>query len=119
IHAPPNYPKTIQELGTTDTYSTQNGELEHCCCKHFYPWVHKGLFASGIARNHGLVVTRRPPHKIQKTLSRKSLSISFSQSEHLPPANPDQRYQMSNETRHPHDISKMLGDYYGDPACKV
>ena len=26
---------------------------------------------------------------------------------------------MSNETRHFYDISKLLGDYYGDPACNV
>ena len=147
-HALPDYPKTIRELGTTDGYSTQNvsflfkkdlsqaligiqGELEHRRCKRFYPRVHKGLFASGIARevcrerilqftvkNHGLIA-ERPSRKKQKTLSRKSLSIPFSESERLPPANPDQHYQMSNDTRHPVDISRMLGDCHGDPGCNV
>ena len=105
--------------------------MEHRRCKHFYPRVHKGLFASGIARevrrerilqfttkNQGLVIGR-PSRKKQKTLSRKSLSIPFSQSERLLPARPDQQYQMSHETRHSHDISRMLGEYYDDPACKV
>lgn len=145
-HALGYYPKTIRELGTTDGYSTQNvsfhfskysfplqflhlfietqGELEHRRCKRFYPRVHKGLFALGIARE----VRRErilhfketnPPHKKQKKNSRKSISVAFTQSENLPPANPNQRYQMSNETRHPHDISKMLGDFSGDPACNV
>lgn len=68
MHALSDYPKTIQEFGTTDGYSTQNvslffkifpqvflfietqGELEHCRCKCFYPRVHKGLFASGITQ---------------------------------------------------------------------
>ena len=148
-HALADYPSMIREFGTTDGYSTQNvsflfkikiraeanchaqGELEHRRCKRFYPRVHKGKFAPGIARevrrerilqfkskNHHLVV-KRPSHKKQKTLSRKSFSIAFSDSERLPSANPDRRYQMSNETRHPHDISRMIGEHYGDPALEV
>ena len=148
-HALADYPRMIREFGTTDGYSTQNvsflfrikiraegnfhaqGELEHRRCKRFYPRVHKGKFAPGIARevrrerilqfkskNHHLVV-KRPSHKKQKTLSRKSFSMDFSDSERLPCANPDQHYQMSNETRHPHDISRMIGDHYGDPALEV
>ena len=47
------------------------------------------------------------------------MQIPFPQSKHLPPANPDQHYQMSHETHHHHDISRMLGDNYGDPTCNV
>ena len=61
----------------------------------------------------------RPPQKKQKTISCKSFSIPFSQSEPLPRANLDQHYQMSNETCHPHDITRMLGEHYGDPALEV
>ena len=150
-HALPDYVKTIREFGTMDGYSTQNmsslfkvkfwvevnwlfcaqGELEHCRCKWFYPQVHKGKFAPGMAwevhhehilqikaKNHSLVVTC-PPQKKKKTISCKSFSIPFSQSEPLPCANPDQHYQMSNETHHPHDITRMLGEHYGDPALEV
>jgi hypothetical protein len=107
------------------------GELEHRRCKRFYPRVHKGKFAPGIARevrrerilqfkakNHGPVATR-PPQKKRKKISGKSFSIPFSQSEPLPRANQDLHYQMSNETRHPHDITMMLGEHYGDPALEV
>src|ERR1700678_447836 len=148
-HALADYPKMIREFGTTDGYSTQNvsflfeikirveanfhaqGELEHRRCKRFYPRVHKEMFAPGIARevhrerilqfkskNHHLVV-KRPSHKKQKQFLRNPFSIAFSDSERLPCANPDQRYQMSNETRHPHDISRMIGEHYGDPALEV
>jgi len=111
--------------------SVIQGELEHRRCKCFYPRVHKGLFASGIARevcrehilqftakNHCLVV-ERPSRKKQKTILCRSFSIPFSESEGLPPGLPDQHYQMSHETRHSHDISRMLGDHYDDPACNV
>jgi hypothetical protein len=93
-HALADYPKRIRELGTTDGYSTQivsflyniflqkvpllietQGELEHRRCKCFYPRVHKGLFASGIAREirrerilH--FKERNPPHKKQKKNTR-------------------------------------------------
>jgi len=106
------------------------GELEHRRCKRFYLRVHKGLFVAGIAREvhrerilqftvkkQGLVVDR--PRKKQKIMSPKSLAIPFSHSEHLPPSQPNQHYQISDETRHSHDISRMLGEYYDDPATKV
>ena len=60
-----------------------------------------------------------PTPQKKKILPCKSLSIPFSQSERLPPANPDQHYQMSHEMCHHHNISRMLGDNYGDPACNV
>ena len=50
---------------------------------------------------------------------RKSLALPFSHSEHLPPSRPNEHYQISDETRHSLDISRMLGDYYDDPATKV
>ena len=89
------------------------------------------MFASGIAREvrrerilqfkakkRNLMVVHSARKK-QKVLSQKSLSIPFSESERLPPANPDLHYQMSNDTRHPLDISRMLGDCYDDPAFNV
>ncbi|KAF8838869.1 hypothetical protein BDN67DRAFT_991113 [Paxillus ammoniavirescens] len=36
-HALGDYPDTIQRYGTTDSYSTQQGELEHCCSKRRFP----------------------------------------------------------------------------------
>ena len=52
-------------------------------------------------------------------MSRKSLSIPLSNLEHLPAVDPNQHHQISDDTRHPQDISRMLGDYYDDPATKV
>ncbi|KAF8800327.1 hypothetical protein BYT27DRAFT_7314007 [Phlegmacium glaucopus] len=117
-------------LGTSDGYSTQTGELEHRRCKRFYPRVHKGLYVTGIARevrherilqftvkNQALAITHHARKK-QKTMSRKSFAIPFSESERLPASQPNQHHQISDDTRHSHDISRMLGDYYDDPATK-
>ena len=54
-----------------------------------------------------------------KTMSQKYLAIPFSESEHLPAIHPNQHHQISDDTRNSHDISRMLGDYYDDPATKV
>ena len=69
-------------------------------------------------KNRSLAVTRNPRKK-QKKMSRKSLAVPFSNSEHLPAMDPNKHYQISNDTRHPQDISRMLGEYYDDPATKV
>ena len=89
------------------------------------------MFTTGIAheirREHILHFTMNKQslpvtqhrQKRQKTLSRKSLSIPFSNSEPLPAMDPNQHHQISDDTRHPQDISRMLGDNYDDPATKV
>lgn len=52
-------------------------------------------------------------------MSRKTFAILFSQMESLPASHPNQHHQISDDTRHSLDISRMLGDYDNDPALKV
>ena len=80
LHALGDYIATIWCYGTTDNYSTQvvsnlnlncmfffghkQGELEHCCIKHFYPWTNKWLmFTQQISTHHR---QQKILHKIQE-----------------------------------------------------
>ncbi|KAJ3848279.1 hypothetical protein EV368DRAFT_68415 [Lentinula lateritia] len=49
FHALGDYPWTIRTFGTTDSYSTQLGELEHCCIKRLYIHTNKIHFTFQIA----------------------------------------------------------------------
>jgi hypothetical protein len=59
------------------------------------------------------------PAKKQKKLHSGNPSIPFSEIEEMPKAQPENRYQMSDDTRHGISISRYLHEHQGDPAIKV
>ncbi|KAH7908632.1 hypothetical protein BJ138DRAFT_1204895 [Hygrophoropsis aurantiaca] len=51
FHAMGDYPGTIKFFGTTDSYSTQTGELAHRSLKAFYPLVSKKRAIKGLSKH--------------------------------------------------------------------
>lgn len=109
------------------TDSVTKGELEHRHCKRHYPRVHKGRSTAGIARHirrerilHNIRKDREEQHPPRKKRRLdKSGKKSAENDERLPLAPPEDHYQMSNETRHPIELSTWLGKNEDDPALTV
>ncbi|EMD39733.1 hypothetical protein CERSUDRAFT_92226 [Gelatoporia subvermispora B] len=51
LHALGHYMATIRQFGTTDNYTSQVGEVEHCSVKKFYTVTNKKKYARQIARH--------------------------------------------------------------------
>ncbi|KAJ7587294.1 hypothetical protein C8J56DRAFT_1083768 [Mycena floridula] len=106
LHQLGHYVLSIVLFGTTDSYSTQTGELEHRRIKRFYVRTNKNVFQRQIAR-----IERRTSY-FRKTKS------SQSDSEDLPPADPSQSYQMPKSRSAPVDLIKFRAENKDDKATQ-
>ncbi|KAG1842081.1 hypothetical protein F4604DRAFT_1939089 [Suillus subluteus] len=130
LHALGDYVKLIWQYGTTDNYSMQVGELEHCRVKHFYVWTNKNKFARGIARlqchEHILQRMREVNHEraaardTQPPVETEDLcpSLHFIDQDPLPHCSPEDHYQMSSSQKHYWDVSSWLGKNRNNQATK-
>nr|GAT43510.1 predicted protein [Mycena chlorophos] len=51
LHSLPDYPDAVVHSGTSDSFSTQTGELAHCLCKYFYRRTNKRNYMHQIAQH--------------------------------------------------------------------
>ena len=141
-HALGDYPISIRLHGPLDGYSSQivsypvlsmgvqylisnQGELEHCRSKRFYPIVRKGRHAVGIgkavSRERLLQQISQRTFASRSTLPkvRPSLKGRKRVKESLPQTSPTTHHHISAETRNKVDIAYLLDENEGDPALEV
>ena len=109
--------------------SINQGELEHCQLKQFYPCVHKGQFTHGITKqqHHERILSRlcelapQPNSSTEKKHNSEEggPSILFDDAESLAPTSPSSHHQISREVCHKINLVAWLGNHQDDPALEV
>ncbi|KIK75878.1 hypothetical protein PAXRUDRAFT_18604 [Paxillus rubicundulus Ve08.2h10] len=112
-HALADYPSTIRQYGTTDSYSTQLGELEHRRSKRRFPrsGKKKGGMVRSIANQEAI---ERFIRKVND--SREKFTL---QNEPVPRRlrdSPSEHYHIAKSSRKSEDITAWLVERSGDPA---
>ncbi|KAH8834403.1 hypothetical protein DL96DRAFT_1580429, partial [Flagelloscypha sp. PMI_526] len=122
FHSILDYPDMIEKYGTTDSYSTLSGELEHRRVKRAYKRSSKTGFQRQIARRvyreRRLQEIASNNHGTGRQRSQRGLHVDFSADEPLPLSDPAERYQMSHSRRFPVDLFALLAEK-DDPALKL
>ncbi|KAK7020396.1 hypothetical protein R3P38DRAFT_3549619 [Favolaschia claudopus] len=102
LHALGDYIHYIPFIGTSDSWSTQTGELEHRRVKRFY------------ARTNKNTAVRQMTKKARKAL----LSLDFADSESLPYTSPEQHHHISHSRNFYLNIPHFLSENRRDPATQ-
>ncbi|KDR69150.1 hypothetical protein GALMADRAFT_230924 [Galerina marginata CBS 339.88] len=140
LHSLGDYVKMIRWFGTSDSYSTQPGELEHRRVKRFYARTNKNnavrqmtrlerreFGLRRLIRKQAREEARKDPSKFtsqhQKatpTAPKKTITphIDFAESEALPFTPPDLHHHISHSRNFPFNISSFLSSNVGDPAIE-
>ncbi|KAG2064475.1 hypothetical protein BDR04DRAFT_1130754 [Suillus decipiens] len=103
-HALGDYPDTIRQFSTTDSVSTQPGELQHRCIKCWYPKTPKGK-KNTVSSMTRIETRERLLGKIVK--ARTALIYPGSQRYH---------YHISKYAKTSYDLTEWLGDLLDDIA---
>ncbi|KAG6870279.1 hypothetical protein C0992_000508 [Termitomyces sp. T32_za158] len=101
-----HYPHAIQHFGTTDSYSTQIGEMEHKRVKAFYIRTNKNQFEGQIALQ-------------ERRQARSRAMKDIVEEEVLPPTNPEEHHYISKTRQSSINLLQWAKDYQDDPAIKV
>ncbi|KAK0437054.1 hypothetical protein EV421DRAFT_1739254 [Armillaria borealis] len=113
LHALGDYPWTIWNFGTTDSYSTQRGEMEHKHVKRLYGRTNKRNFVGQIATHESRQRRLRSIHQCQLLGSKPRQCW-----EPLPFTDPSKHYHISSSSRSPVDIATFVRDNKNDLAVK-
>ncbi|KDQ25344.1 hypothetical protein PLEOSDRAFT_1106287 [Pleurotus ostreatus PC15] len=123
LHALGDYVRNIILFGTTDSYSTQIGELAHRQVKRFYARTNKNKYTRQVAkleRRHRLMraIRRRLNGDVAftQTSNEHAQPLSINIPERLPPISPQAHHQISEERRTWKNIYKFISEHEGDPA---
>ncbi|TCD70859.1 hypothetical protein EIP91_001167 [Steccherinum ochraceum] len=121
-HALGDYPDTIVMFGTTDSYSTQQGELEHRRVKRFYARTNKNNAVKQITNLHRREEAMRSrKERIYKTLKKKRQSAAAvleMQSEPLSYTPPEYHHEISRSQNFPSTLPRWANLNRVDPAMK-
>ncbi|KAI0643889.1 hypothetical protein C8Q79DRAFT_1002431 [Trametes meyenii] len=124
-HFMPDYPSSIEEIGTTDNGNTQVGELEHRYAKQFYARTNKVAYEKQIAkhmRRASLLRSIRRPHT-----AKSSEDAHYEPAEEdannrpdspLPLTDPRDHYAISKTRRLCVRLRNWLAQNRHDPAAK-
>ncbi|KAH7920743.1 hypothetical protein BV22DRAFT_1020666 [Leucogyrophana mollusca] len=110
FHALGDYVRTIRLFGTTDSYTTQIGELAHRAIKAFYSLTNKNNTNKDLAKHEH----RR--RRLRRMRESSALDNRPSPENDLPPPDPCLHHQISKTRNDPKDIFKMLQLHKEDPA---
>ncbi|KAK7064901.1 hypothetical protein R3P38DRAFT_3302318 [Favolaschia claudopus] len=136
LHALGDYIHYIPFIGTSDSWSTQTGELEHRRVKRFYARTNKNTAVrqmtvlerreqalAKIARTLGKILPPSPPpapfastKKQKKKALKPQMSLDFAESESLPYTSPEQHHHISHSRNFYLSIPHFLSENRGDPA---
>ncbi|KJA20606.1 hypothetical protein HYPSUDRAFT_141916, partial [Hypholoma sublateritium FD-334 SS-4] len=123
LHALGDYVNTIKLFGTSDSYSTQPGELEHRRVKKYYARTNKNCATRQITRleRREHVLLNWTQSKIGQEKSIKvSPTMNFKQSESLPYTPPEYHHHISTSRNFPVHIQNLLDSTTDDdPAIKL
>ncbi|KAJ7097121.1 hypothetical protein B0H15DRAFT_920861 [Mycena belliarum] len=139
LHALGDYVPAILWFGTSDSYSTQPGELEHRRVKRFYARTNKNQAVRQITqlerresaltqikaradKNAALVTKKTTPTPVpqghKQKLKKKTLGIPFVESEALPYTTPEEHHHISVSRNFSYHLSSWLNEHLGDPATQ-
>ncbi|KAL6306020.1 hypothetical protein BKA93DRAFT_913438 [Sparassis latifolia] len=116
-HALADYPRTIRLLGTTDSYTTQTGELEHRRVKRLYAHTNKKHVARDISK-HERRETRLQRMQDTATSYPKHAQVDMVPSEPLPPADVYMHHQISYSRNSPINLYAFTRQFGDDPCVK-
>ncbi|KAF8834144.1 hypothetical protein BDN67DRAFT_985532 [Paxillus ammoniavirescens] len=108
LHALGDYVGTIKMFGTTDSYSTQIGELAHCLVKKFYGSTDKKDISKQLVKQE-----RRHTHTRRQLC--RAQDPSESESDRLPTKS---HHTMSHSKANTINLANLLIDHQDDPATK-
>ncbi|KAF8835227.1 hypothetical protein BDN67DRAFT_1015721 [Paxillus ammoniavirescens] len=111
LHALRDYVNMIRTFGTTDSYTTQVGELAHQLIKTFYQSTNKQEPAKQLARQE------RRHTRVRRQLDRVNTAVGLKQksSENMPPV---AHHNLSDSSTNAVNLAKFLSDRPDDPALK-
>ncbi|KAF5368267.1 hypothetical protein D9615_010369 [Tricholomella constricta] len=124
LHALGDYASFIRRFGTTDSYSTQSGELEHRMVKWFYARTNKNRAArtfqatrmpKGATKSTDPVSAVAPPRVHPR---RVRPTVAFRESEPLPSTPLDFHHHISVSRNFPIHLHSFILDNEGDPAME-
>ncbi|KAF7349533.1 hypothetical protein MSAN_01743700 [Mycena sanguinolenta] len=118
FHSLGDYPSTIRWFGTSDSYSTQTGELEHRRVKAFL-CSYKQEQAASTDDAAGAAEHDPIAHGNPRTYQGSASSVpdnSDSKSEALPYTTPDQHHHISPSRNFSLHLTSWLRSNHGDPA---
>ncbi|EGN94895.1 hypothetical protein SERLA73DRAFT_155586 [Serpula lacrymans var. lacrymans S7.3] len=123
-HALGDYPDTIRQFGTTDSYSTQLGELQHQCAKQRFPQTSKHHLISQMTHQDARkwLLTKISQQRkadispITNTTSNKKYTQQLD--DNLPYTNPSTHYHIAKSSRDKVGLTKWLGDLDFIPHLK-
>ncbi|KJA20593.1 hypothetical protein HYPSUDRAFT_101131, partial [Hypholoma sublateritium FD-334 SS-4] len=109
LHALGDYVRMIRMFGTTDSYSTQSGELEHRRVKRFYARTNKNTAV------HQMTRLERREYALRSS-SKLRTNVSFEDSEALPYTPAEEHHHISKSRNFHMNIIAFLSSNQGDPA---
>ncbi|KAJ7117673.1 hypothetical protein C8R44DRAFT_578842, partial [Mycena epipterygia] len=114
LHSLGDYMSTILWFGSSDSYSTQPGELEHRRVKRFYARTNK----NNAVRQMTQLECRESSLRRMKARARNraSLAVPFAEAEALPYTAPEEHHHMSSSRNLSYHIPSWLNEHRGDPA---
>ncbi|KII95409.1 hypothetical protein PLICRDRAFT_48393 [Plicaturopsis crispa FD-325 SS-3] len=120
FHALGDYVRSIRMFGTTDSYSTQIGELAHRFIKRLYARTNKNAATGQIARlsrrHSRLRRAREAALRHAKATRLHPHLVAFSARDRLPPTPMEHHHHISNSRNHPQDVSSFWRNHPDDPA---
>ncbi|KII82710.1 hypothetical protein PLICRDRAFT_120409 [Plicaturopsis crispa FD-325 SS-3] len=125
FHALADYVKTIRLFGSTDSYTSQIGELAHRCIKRLYSRTNKKNAMEQVTRHERRETkfrlarekadadsrskARHPHHGVNESPNQDTSSLDQDDEVH---------HYMSNSRNSPHDLTSFTRDFRNDPATK-
>lgn len=124
IHLLGHYPTAIRRYGTTDSYSTQIGELEHRVVKSYYRRGNKrrSYVKSAVRMYRRGQLLHRAVDRLKDvgvTVGHKSHTVDRSSSVPLPPLQPDQHYQIAKSAKVWLHVTEFIKNNPHEPALKT
>ncbi|THV03577.1 hypothetical protein K435DRAFT_817199 [Dendrothele bispora CBS 962.96] len=119
FHALGHYTHFIRLYGTTDSYSTQTGELEHKRVKRFYRRTNKTFrFVRQIAAQEKRKRILQNLKASFENFAPRSTSptVPFQHSDVLPPTPPELHYKISSDNSQYLNVFELMNDHENDPA---
>ncbi|KAH7917303.1 hypothetical protein BV22DRAFT_1135525 [Leucogyrophana mollusca] len=110
LHALGDYATTIRRFGTTDSYSTELGELEHRTSKKRYCRTDRKQFVEQITR-----IERREA-RIQRIRDKRLSRVVVV--EEAVARTPEAHFHVAKSQNYPENICLFLRKHTGDPAIK-
>ncbi|KAJ6559288.1 hypothetical protein B0H10DRAFT_2240500 [Mycena sp. CBHHK59/15] len=136
LHSLGDYVRSILWFGTSDSYSTQPGELEHRRVKRFYARTNKNRAvrqmtqlerressllrirarAAFNARRFGKTTPTPDAQGHKRKLRKQKLYVPFAESEALPYTAPEEHHHISTSRNFSHHVASWLNEQGDDPA---